>query len=346
MTDNLIYKLRVIHGKMREQILKIWKVCSIMRAKLVLIGTPTHPNIGDSAIAQAERLYLSQFGKVVEITAHEFLSDRQLFKKYIKKKHIICLYGGGNMGDIWPYEEDLRRNILEDYDNNMKFIFPQTLYYSNPKAEEQSKKWYQSDNIVMMGREKTSYLKMKELYPKATVLYVPDIVLSTSKNDWGITTDSRERKGTLLCIRSDVERAISDKDVEQIKLMVHGHLYCTDMLSDRAISQKNRKEIIKNKMNEVARAQMVITDRLHMMIFSAITETPCIVLSNNHHKVKGVYSDWLSQLPYIYFADSLEDIKIGLEKISKVKECKFDNSVFEPYFNKINRAMEGYLLEE
>ncbi len=54
------------------------------------------------------------------------------------------------------------------------------------------------------------------------------------------------------------------------------------------------------KWNEFSSVQLVVTDRLHGMVFSAITGTPCIALDNISHKVYGAYQ-WLSYLPYLRF---------------------------------------------
>ena len=44
-----------------------------------------------------------------------------------------------------------------------------------------------------------------------------------------------------------------------------------------------------NKLTEFASARLVITDRLHGLIFSAITNTPCIAFDNLSGKVHGTY---------------------------------------------------------
>lgn len=42
-----------------------------------------------------------------------------------------------------------------------------------------------------------------------------------------------------------------------------------------------------NKYIKFRECELVITDRIHGMIFAAITGTPCIALSN--YKIKGTY---------------------------------------------------------
>ena len=61
-------------------------------------------------------------------------------------------------------------------------------------------------------------------------------------------------------------------------------------------------------MQEFCDAKLVITDRLHGMIFAAISETPCIVFSNYNHKVGGTY-EWIKQLPYIRYVENMGEAK-------------------------------------
>ena len=48
------------------------------------------------------------------------------------------------------------------------------------------------------------------------------------------------------------------------------------------ISTEERNKIIINKLNQFKSSKIVITARLHGMIFSALTEIPCIVFFNNN----------------------------------------------------------------
>ena len=44
------------------------------------------------------------------------------------------------------------------------------------------------------------------------------------------------------------------------------------------------------------------------MIFACITSTPCIVLDNYNHKIRNFYRSWLSDIPYIRFAEQAEEL--------------------------------------
>ena len=58
------------------------------------------------------------------------------------------------------------------------------------------------------------------------------------------------------------------------------------------------------------------------MIFAAVTETPCIVFGNNHHKILGVYK-WIENLDYIHFVTSVEEALLCVPDLYHRAECKF-----------------------
>lgn len=293
-----------------------------------LIGTPVHNNIGDSAIVVAEKNFLKQCGytNISEVTVEEFWEYRKCISRLIPKNAPIFLHGGGNMGDLWLPEEKLRRRIISDFQEHQIIIFPQTIYYSNTnvgiREKERSISYYnKTENMVIIAREKTSYETMKELYPKAKILITPDIVLSMK-----FEQESRQqREGILLCFRNDKERAFSDEDIEEImqKLCENKYLIkTTDTMSEERITKDNRERIIKQKLTEFSKAKLVITDRLHGMVFAAITGTPCLVFGNNHHKVKGTY-EWISHLDYIEFLESIDEIEEKVNQLYQKDNCEY-----------------------
>ena len=89
-----------------------------------------------------------------------------------------------------------------------------------------------------------------------------------------------------------------------------------------------------NKYIKFRECELVITDRIHGMIFAAITGTPCIAMSNYNHKVKGTYK-WIEPLEYIKFAENINDIPKLIDELKKFKDIKYDNKFLMKYYNKI-----------
>ena len=95
-------------------------------------------------------------------------------------------------------------------------------------------------------------------------------------------------------------------------------LIITDTVSPGDMPIEERRLVVEGKLSEFSTASLVITDRLHGMIFAAITETPCIVLNSLSHKIRGCY-EWISNLDYIRFADSIDEVPSIIEELQLVK---------------------------
>lgn len=240
------------------------------------------------------------------------------------------------MGDQWYSEELFRQRCIINQLNKKPVVFPQTIFYSNTESGsdklKRSKKVYDNSEITLIARERISYNIMKEAYPNATVLLTPDIVLSSKMEDFGV--ENNKRQGILFITRNDPEKAIDESVWDRLTTAMKSfnkHISYSDMHSNIPIAKKDRLKCISMKMQEFCNAEIVITDRLHGMIFAALTGTPCIVFSNNNHKVKGTY-DWIRYLPYIYYADTVEEAEKVIPSLIAMKECVFDHKPLDPYF--------------
>jgi pyruvyl transferase EpsI len=69
---------------------------------------------------------------------------------------------------------------------------------------------------------------------------------------------------------------------------------------------------------------MVVTDRLHGMIFAAITNTPCIAMGNINGKVKSVYETWLSNNQYVKYANNVDEFEQMLKELDLNEQYLYD----------------------
>lgn len=74
------------------------------------------------------------------------------------------------------------------------------------------------------------------------------------------------------------------------------------------------------------------------MIFSVITNTPCVVLLNNNHKILQTYLDWLSDVDFVclYEGDNEDDI---LSLMNNMRTRKYQ-SVHEIYQSRYIKLIE------
>ena len=345
--------LRVLHGRFHDWWDKKKNALSYLRQllfplgkKVFVLGTPSHTNIGDSAIALAEMRFLEchtkNAGRIKELTVQEVKQNREGLFRIIRgcRSNIVCFHGGGNLGNQWLDEELFRRNALNELPHNKSIIFPQTLFYTpteKGKNEELASIAYYNGHagLTMIAREQKSFDEMRRLYPDTDILLAPDIVLSSTKEDFGVTI--QERHGVLICARSDAEKSVNDSVWDSLKAEIANmgiEYRVTDMYSDHRVTKENRAETVREKMMEFGASELVITDRLHGMVFAALSETPCIVFSNYNHKVRGTY-EWIRYLPYIRYVESEDEAKHLIPELLSMKDCSFDNKPLQPYFDRI-----------
>lgn len=277
--------------------------------EVFLIGTPVHGNLGDHAIAIAEKMFLGTiFQQIHEIEMPFYRMCHNRIKKYIRPQDIIIISGGGWMGNQWPEDDRVIRDIVTAYPDNRIVIFPQTIFYEEcDQKEEQiseAKQVYsRAENTVMCLRDKQSYdFAMQNGYQNA--YYVPDIALYLKHDNFLF-----KRHGVLMIRRRDREKVVDDTVWSNItkKLCLYGCdvSYADTIEKDVSLEERERK--LDRKLIELSQAQVIVTDRLHAMVFAAITATPCIAFDNSSKKVSGVYQ-WIKDLGYIELADSEHDV--------------------------------------
>lgn len=110
------------------------------------------------------------------------------------------------------------------------------------------------------------------------------------------------------------------------------------MIDKTNILFDEREPIVKSKLKEFSNSQIVVTDRLHGMIFAALTGTPCIALNNSDRKVEGVYA-WLSDLPFIFFAKNIDDLNKFFPIALRNGAGRFDGRSYTKHFENLNNAL-------
>lgn len=280
--------------------------------KVVLGETPLYGNIGDLAIAEAEKAYLEHNNvKYYEYTEGSNRIQQMLeIEKNISEDTVVLLQGGGNMGNRYFGLDIKRASAIEVFRKNKIIIMPQTVDYEGSLGE--ALRIYMNDvyekhgNVHLFAREKGSYLKMKKYFPNIDVQLAPDIVMT-----YKIPEDNTARENQCLFVfRNDGEKNVEDELIKKLHQQVKKYypslnIVSTDTVMDSSVVLKNRKKIVASKLNEFRNSKLIITDRLHGMIFAAITSTPCVAFDNKNKKISNVYNTWIkNSLPYIRVIES------------------------------------------
>ena len=296
-------------------------IIKVRKVRAVLLNTPLHGNIGDHAIAVAEKGLLSSMG----ISVLDFPWEKKFYNvlaQLTPKDKIILITGGGFIGDLWKNEEKKVENIIKNFRHHRIIVMPSTVHFD--LETEAGREFFEGvkqifcahPSLTVFLRERISYEFMKKYMPEVHVELVPDMVMMLQQPDVKYS-----RSGVLVCLRNDIEKTMTDESRKLMLALLHkvfDKITYSDMAENRNIGPEESNHVVQIKLREFAAAELVITDRLHGMIFAAVTETPCIVINSRSHKIRGCY-EWLKNLGYIRFLDDINHIPDVIEELKTLK---------------------------
>lgn len=320
---------------------------------IVIFNIPTHANIGDHMIAEAERLFFERYFPdfhIVEITSDFYREFHRQIRLSFCPEDVLVITGGGFLGSLWMDggEENVRW-IMKEYQEHRIIVFPQSIFFEDTdggKKERQiSEEIYNScDKLMLFCREENSYYRaLKIMKKKETCRLVPDIVLSLKKSDF-LPDEKIERNDFAgICLKDCIESIYDGKRKNEIASavkMVCPKICFTSMYAKQPVNPHERRRYIADKLREISSYRVVVTDALHCMISCAITGTPCVALDNISGKVKGVYQ-WIKSLPYIAFADNVGELGQQLERVMNCADREYVFDYMSYADELVNGIQEG-----
>lgn len=308
--------------------------------KIFLFLAADYGNLGDVALTYAETEFLKRHFPdytVVDIIIRNSVEGIHFAKKYATKTDIISIIGGGNMGDLYGGLEGIRRIIINTFPNHKIVSFPQSIHYSNTPSGQASLKeagriYGRHKKLVLVARDPRSFEIMQQHFPKNQVLLTPDIVFSQRQTD-----PVFPRNGVTLSLRRDIEKGLSAEQDKILEKLIQKHFaeithYDTN-IQRSYLSVEDKYRELHNIWNTYKRSRLVITDRLHGMIFCYITNTPCIVLLNNNHKIEFAY-EWIK------FSRSISLVKTFNENTLDTLLAYYKNADFHDDYQSLDPLFE------
>ncbi len=323
--------------------------------RIILLLTPQYLNFGDHAIGLAEKRFFKKYIKdreVIEVNLSFYQFFPQFTRKIITEKDTIVITGGGYMGSIWPDLQQTVNDILRNYPNNKIILAPQTIFFSDTASNAflEFKSLIQNHkNIFIYAREENTFHMLTEkLVPSHQCALGPDMVLFLKPH---IKRSLKKRSNIGLCMRTDCEKCLPDEQIQYIKniLSTQGEAVCEMKMAYEHVEIPVflRSCFVQAKLKHFAGKKLIVTDRLHGMLFAAITATPCIAFDNISKKVSGVYQ-WISSLSYIKIVQNMEQFKQALNDFDSCSNepdyfsqlAKLQNQLFKHYVTKFTEHME------
>lgn len=318
------------------------------KRRIYLLNVPSHGNLGDHLLSVAEKKFFadhfSQF-ELVLVSSSDLYYSIRIALRNVKSDDILCITGGGFLGSLYQ-EEGRFFKILGMFPDNKVVVLPQTIYYENTvrgqKMLQRATKLYaRHKHLYVVARDRRSYdllntVLMKDR--KDRVAYTPDIALYLK------FSGQYDRKGILWCLRTDDEKnSINEVIIQQLQSelsVLRVSQKHTDTYVNYSIPIEREDVEVSNKIQEISRARVVITDRLHGMIYAVITSTPVIAMDNVNGKVRQVYEQWIKHVPYIRFIDDPTKCKGALEDMMSISSTDYPQdellAKYQPIIDFIN----------
>jgi pyruvyl transferase EpsI len=307
----------------------------IQKKKVFLVGTAEHSNIGDAAIVAGEYEFIKKFypdHAVIEISTYLFEQQYPLMRATITNDDVIFLHGGGNLGTLYLNEENVRRTVLRDYPNHKTVILPQTIYFSpndigDAELRISSTIYNNHKNLILFTRGLESLRFAKEHFPNVKSANALDSAHILNGN-FGYV-----RNGTLLCIRDlNDESGLTERQYKAVHEIVANEApgyNISNNIYRGDIPKEIRRRVVDDELQLFARHKVIVTDRLHGLIFSVITRTPCVLISAYNQKI-AEFADNFSDSNAVFFIDK------DFEKLSAALQSAL--SVSKPHYPALDDA--------
>lgn len=297
-----------------------WQALTCQR-RVFLIGTPWYGNIGDQAICLGEHAILREVykeTKIIDVPYEVFYFPlARYFGLGIGEKDTIFMQGGGNMGSLYPHEEQIRRDVAEKYAVNKIIVMPVSIFFSEDEQgkeelEKSVRAYEKARDLTIIQRDEVSHQFAQAHFPMACNILAPDAATSLE----GMCKEE-VRHGVQFFLRADKEKVSSDKLLDDIKSALKDRNIAyevNDTTIEARVLNDARYEQVYKRLQMAAKSTVVVTDRFHGLVFSVITHTPVIVFKSFDSKITSGIK-WFRDLPWVHYAEDwkLEDILACIE---------------------------------
>lgn len=264
------------------------------RKKVLVTICADYGNMGDIAIALVQMEYLQKLFPdrlVIPSLISNIYADMKSLKVIINDDDIITIIGVGNNGSLYPGIEFSRMFVISQFKKNKIISFPQTLVLEDNnigrKVRKKMQQVYSSHpNLILAARKEHPYQQYHDFFSNIAVLS-PDILLFYRPQ-----MSEQERTGLLLYLRSDGEKKSTDQFTDELCNILSAKYDTSFIDTTNEKTYTELDEAFRDMfavLNRISKAKVIITDRLHGMIFSYITGTPCIALPCAGPKIEYSY---------------------------------------------------------
>lgn len=307
-------------------------------------------NLGDIAITIAQFDFLKKLlnnYRVICIAPSDTVKYCKSIKKISKSDVLVTIIGGGNNGSLYEFLERPRRYILRTLKDYKIVSFPQTVFFESTEKAYPYKKEFikvvnQCSNLTLFARENYSFKKYNEMaFKSVNIELCPDIVFSLKPP----RINNQNGKSVAIILRDDKEKNVSCKSQSQILDFLKRNdiddIEVMDTWGDN--NQHYDNDTLNVFLKKLSYKRIVITDRLHGMIFCYITQTPCLVVDSSNPKIVSTYDTWLKSCNFIRLCNPNMEMDSFISNFNDLyyKNIDIKKSELISYTELVSRCKEG-----
>ena len=311
---------------------------------VALLDFPWHSNPGDAAIWKSETLALSTLGHRIVYTATQSNFEQNRLARLLPNDGVVLLHGGGNLGDLWPNIHAHRESIIQCLSNRRIVQLPQTVHFDDETAGHESlARLAAHPNLTVMARDARSLDRLRQagisallsrdatsaLWPGRPVEHVPARparVLFLLRSDHERRTPLPSNLISQAKDWSDL--GISLDITDSAEKIVNRGLNIIDRVqqrSGRALPASCRARITQQRLqtNRLIHAaaqvitshDVIVTDRLHAMLFGLAYGRTVVVIDNGYGKLDSYIDTFLDEEPLLHRLSSFDQLSAVLKKL-------------------------------
>jgi pyruvyl transferase EpsO len=296
---------------------------------IALANFPNHNNPGDNAVWLGAKAVLRRLGVPVGYTCSPVTFDEGAMRAAVGDGPLL-LNGGGNFGDVYRGQQDLREHVLEHCTDRHVVQLPQSIWFHDPaNAARIGRLCRAHPRFTLFVRERPS-LRIATDVLGVQPLFAPDLAVALGP----LRSGTAPRVPILWLGRHDperVERAAPPPDIPFVD-WVQAAPEADFSPSARALLAENQRLVqaaaagdaaagaraaetfdglarawLARGLDILRSARVVITDRLHAHELATLLGIPHVVLDNANGKVRSIFDAWTGRSGLAHWAETTDE---------------------------------------
>jgi pyruvyl transferase EpsO len=299
--------------------------------RVALVDFPDYTNVGDSLIWLGSLKALELLG----VDAPAYVASQRTYRRDEMARAVgdgvICIQGGGNLGDLWPAHQEFREQVISDFPANRIVQLPQSVEFSSPQALDRARRVFGAHrDLTILVRSERSFARA-EVFGVPTHL-CPDLGMTLGKLDLPLTpshdavllarTDQESQGLPLHTVPAWVKQVDWVGQPGGLALRMMATLHQRPKLW-KAVSGSSRHFLFRSAARRrlqygvemLGSGRVVITDRLHGHVLATLLGLPHCVMDSQFGKVRALWDTWTHEVPDAVWCDTLGE---AIERASEM----------------------------